>query len=178
VPALVPPGGTATTPGALGAPTASPTTTSPSAPEAAPTDALIATNGVCERVSVKATFPATENIFSLVSIARNGKSVEIGVVGGSFDSGRPTATLKLGDKLTLVTTADGTRYEIVLKSSCTLAAPAGSTTTTTTAAPTTSTAPTTPVAPAPAAATTTTDSTTTATTPIVTDSLDTTTPGS
>ena len=61
------------------------------------------------------TFPSNENIFRLVSIAQNGKSVEIGIVGGSFDSGQPTATLKLGEKLTLVNTADGTRYVIALK---------------------------------------------------------------
>jgi hypothetical protein len=120
---------------------------------------------------VKGTFPTDENSFRLVSIARDGKSVEIGVVGGSYDSGQATATLKQGGKLTLVNTADGTRYEIALKASCTLAAPAG---TTTQAAGST-----TPIAPTPSttAATTTTTATTTATTPIVTDSLDTTTPG-
>ena len=136
-------------------------------------EALIATNGVCERVSVAGTFPTDENIFRLVSIAKNGKSVDVGIVGGSFDNGHPTATLKLGEKITLVNTADGTRYEIVLKTSCNLATPSGGATTT---QPNT----TTPVAPAP---TTTTPAdtapattTTTATTPIVTDSLDTTTP--
>ena len=92
---------------------------------AVPADALIATNGVCERIAPKGTFPNNENIFRLVSIARNGKSVEIGIVGGSFDSGRPTATLKLGEKLTLVNTADGTRYEIALKASCTVVTPSG-----------------------------------------------------
>ena len=125
-------------PGSTGAPPA----TTHAAPVPAPTDALIATNGVCERVSVKGTFPTDENIFRLVSIAKNGKSVEVGIVGGSFDNGHPTATLKLGEKITLVNTADGTRYEIVLKTSCNLAAPAGSSTTTQSTT-------TTPVAPAP-----------------------------
>ena len=64
------------------------------------------------------TFPRSENIFRLVSIAKDGKSVQIGIVGGSFDSGQPTATLKVGGKLTLVNTADGTRYVIGLKSKC------------------------------------------------------------
>jgi hypothetical protein len=155
------------TPGSTGAPS----TTTPAAPVPAPTDALIATNGVCERVSVKGTFPTDENIFRLVSIAKNGKSVEVGVVGGSFDNGHPTAMLKVGEKITLVNTADGTRYEIVLKTSCNLTAPAGGSaatqsTTTTPVAPAPAT--TTPADPAPA--------TTTATTPIVTDTLDTTTP--
>jgi hypothetical protein len=167
-PAQTPPAGGS---GSIGT---TPATTTPAAPVAAPTEALIATNGVCERVSVKGTFPTDENIFRLVSIAKNGKSVEVGIVGGSFDNGHPTAMLKVGDKITLVNTADGTRYEIVLKTSCNLAAPqTGSTTTQSTT--------TTPVAPAPTTTTTPADTapattTTTATTPIVTDSLDTTTP--
>ncbi len=171
-PAVVPPGAVSTPSAtAPAAPGTTPSTITPTAPAPAPTDALIATNGVCERVSAKGTFPTDENIFRLVSIARDGKSVEIGVVGGSYDSGQATATLKQGGKLTLVNTADGTRYEIALKASCDLAAPAGTTT-----QPAAST---TPIAPTPSttSATTTTTATTTATTPIVTDSLDTTTPG-
>ena len=175
-PAVVPPGVVVTpTTGGSGSTGTPPATTTPAAAVPAPTEALIATNGVCERISVDGTFPTDENIFRLVAIAKNGKSVEVGIVGGSFDNGHPTATLKLGEKITLVNTADGTRYEIVLKTSCNLATPAGGSTTTQSTA-------TTPVAPAPttsapadtAPATTTT--TTTATTPIVTDSLDTTTP--
>jgi hypothetical protein len=160
------------TPGGSGLTGTSPSTTSPNAPAPAPTDALIATNGVCERISVEATFPSDENIFRLVSIAKDGKSVEVGIVGGSFDNGHPTAMLKVGEKITLVNTADGTRYEIVLKTSCKLATPAASATTTQST--------TTPIAPAPVpttpADTAPATTTTTATTPIVTDSLDTTTP--
>ncbi len=175
-PAVVPPGVvvTPTTPATdgSGATGTTPATATPAAPVPAPTEALIATNGVCERVSVKGTFPTDENIFRLVSIAKNGKAVEVGIVGGSFDNGHPTAMLKVGEKITLVNTADGTRYEIVLKTSCNLTAPAGGSTTTQST--------TTPVAPAPTA-TTPADTapattTTTATTPIVTDTLDTTTP--
>jgi hypothetical protein len=180
-PAVVPPGVVVTptqtpaTPGGSGSTGTPPAAATPAAPVPAPTEALIATNGVCERVSVAGTFPTDENIFRLVSIAKNGKSVEVGIVGGSFDNGHPTATLKLGEKITLVNTADGTRYEIVLKTSCNLATPSGGATTT---QPNT----TTPVAPAPTTTTpadtapATTTTTTTATTPIVTDSLDTTTP--
>jgi len=158
-------------PGVTPGPTGAPSTTTPAAPVPAPTDALIATNGVCERVSVKGTFPTDENIFRLVSIAKNGKSVEVGIVGGSFDNGHPTAMLKVGEKITLVNTADGTRYEIVLKTSCNLTAPAGGSTTTQSTT-------TTPVAPAPTTTTPadTAPATTTVTTPIVTDTLDTTTP--
>ncbi len=160
------PGASAPT-GAPGAPVAqgtTPGTTTPAAPAAAPTQALLSTNGVCEQVAVNGTFPANENIFRLVSIARNGKSVEVGVVGGSFDSGQSTATLKLGEKLTLVNTADGTRYVVELESKCSVVAQPGSSTSPQT--------PTTPVAPAPAPSAT----PTTTTTPIVTDFLDTTVP--
>jgi len=169
-PAVVPPTGVpaTTTPSVAPPGTTTPSTT-PGAPAPIPTSALIATNGVCEQVAVKGTFPATENIFQLVSIAKDGKSVQIGIVGGSFDSGQPTATLKLGDKLTLVNTADGTRYVIELKTKCAgVVAQSG----TTTAASATQPSSTTPVAPAPTPTTTTTD---TVTTPIVTDSTDTTT---
>src|SRR5581483_11139693 len=178
---IVPPSETvpSSVPGTPGSTDTTATGTTPGAPATAPTDALLATNGVCEKVTVKGTFPANENIFRLVSVARDRKSVELAVVGGSFDSGQPTAKLELGDKLTLVNTADGTRYEIVLKAACTLATPAQ-----TTGAAATAPASATPVAPAPATTTTdlpattttTTTTTTTATTPIVTDSLDTTTP--
>ncbi len=156
-----PAGGGATTP--TGSTPAAPAT--PATPAAPPTSALIATNGVCQQISVDGTFPNGEDIFRLVSIAKDGKSVKVGVVGGSYDSGQSTADLKLGDKLTLVNTADGTRYVIVLKSKCDViqqpTAPATTTTTPTVAAQ----------APPPPATTTT---AATSTTPIVPDALDTT----
>jgi hypothetical protein len=179
-PPVVVPLGPPSTPTVPSGPSTVPDTTTPAAPTApapVPTEALLATNDICERVSVKGTFPATENIFRLVSIAKNGKSVQLGIVGGSFDSGQPTATLKLGDKLTLVNTADGTRYVIELKAKCAglETQPVGAPATTTTA---TQPIPTTPVAPAPAPTTTTTTTTDTVTTPIVTDADDTTPPSS
>jgi hypothetical protein len=139
------------------------TATTPAAPTAAPTSVAISTNGYCETVSVNGTFPGNEDIFRVVSIAKDGKSAKIAVVGGAYDSGQATATLKMGEKLTLVNTADGTRYLIVLKAKCdvesTPVAPSISSTSTST---------TTTVAAVPP--------TTTVTTPIVTDSLDTTVP--
>ena len=159
------------TPGTSGVPVApgltpTPGTTGPTTPPPVPTEALISTNGLCERVSVNGTFPTSENIFRLVSIAKDGKSVQIGIVGGSFDSGQPTATLKLGGKLTLVNTADGTRYVIQLESKCTVVNEPG------TQGAGTQPPSTTPVTPTPPTTTT----TETTTTPIVTDGLDTTTP--
>ena len=143
----------ATTPAVPAATTPAATTPATSAP--APTSIAISTNGACENVALNGTFPGNEDIFRVVSIAREGKSVEIAVVGGAYDNGQAVATLKLGETLTLVNTADGTRYVISLRSRCDVQTQPATNTSTT-------------LAPAIA--------TTTATTPIVTDSLDTTTP--
>jgi hypothetical protein len=159
------PGAPVDSSGAPVVPGSTPGATTPATPPPVPTQALISTNGLCERVSVDGTFPTSENIFRLVSIAKDGKSVKIGIVGGSFDSGQPTATLEVGGKLTLVNTADGTRYVIELKSQCTVV---NEPSTQGSSSPPSST---TPVSPTPP--TTTTETTTT---PIVTDGLDTTTP--
>jgi hypothetical protein len=165
-PVVTTPSSTPSTSGVPATPGLTPTpgTTGPTTPPPVPTEALISTNGLCERIAVAGTFPTSENIFRLVSIAKDGKSVQIGIVGGSFDSGQPTATLKVGGKLTLVNTADGTRYVIELKPNCTVVnEPATQGT-----SPPSST----PVSPTPPTTTT----TETTTTPIVTDGLDTTTP--
>jgi hypothetical protein len=159
-PSVIPPTTTSATP--VTTSTLGTTPLTPPSPSTPPTAAAIATNGTCETVALNGTFPGTQGIFRVVWIARNGASVKIAVVGGAFDSGQPTATLELGQKLTLVNTADGTRYVIALEKKCavqTQTAPAGTTSTT---PPVTTTA-----APAPVP---------TVTTPIVTDSVDTTTP--
>jgi hypothetical protein len=57
-------------------------------------------------------FPTAEPIFRLVSVAA--KSAKIGIVGGNYATGDPTVTLKVGKKLTLMNTADGKRYELLL----------------------------------------------------------------
>jgi hypothetical protein len=141
-----------TTPGSTTPGSTTPVSTTPAV---APTSVLISTNGVCETVNLQGTFPQNENIFRVVWIAKDGKSVKVAVVGGSYDSGEAATTLKMGQTLTLVNTADGTRYVIALKTKCDAQSqPAPATPTTTTSSP---------VPPAP---------TTTATTPIVPDSLD------
>jgi len=76
----------------------------------------IAVNGAAENVTVKVPFPAAEPTFVLVSVAANGKSVEIGVDGGEYADGGKTLKLLLGKKLTLQNTADGRRYELQLLS--------------------------------------------------------------
>ena len=151
-----------TTPVSLTPGTTTTTATKPK-PAPAPTSASISTNGLCQVVAVNGTFPSQDDIFRVVSIAKDGKSVKIGIVGGAYDSGAPAITLDLGKKLTLVNTADGSRYVLILKAKCDT-----QTTPVTGGATTTPTTPTSTVAP-PA-------TTSTATTPIVTDALDTTTP--
>ena len=74
----------------------------------------IAVNGVAEDVAVEGSFPKDEPTFVLVSVAKNGKSVEIGIAGGEYATGGETITLGLGKKLTLQNTADGSRYELQL----------------------------------------------------------------
>lgn len=88
--------------------------TAPAAPVTA-TLTSISVNGTAEDVEVKKTFPATQPTFVLVSLAKNGRSVEIGIAGGTYADGGQTIELKLGRPLTLQNTADGTRYELELR---------------------------------------------------------------
>jgi hypothetical protein len=92
-----------------GTPTSTSTTT---AAPAAPSAATISVNGVQEVVSVKADFPAASPLFHLAKLGT--KSAEISIAGGSLASGAPTVTLKQGKPLTLMNTADGTRFVLIL----------------------------------------------------------------
>ena len=76
----------------------------------------ISVNGAAEDVTEDVPFPVAEPTFVLVSVAKDGKSVEIGVDGGEYASGGETLKLLLGKKLTLQNTADGSRYELELLS--------------------------------------------------------------
>ncbi|HUP31445.1 MAG TPA: hypothetical protein VM184_00285 [Gaiellaceae bacterium] len=75
----------------------------------------IAVNGVAEDVKVEAEFPVVEPTFLLVSIAEDGKSVEVGIAGGTYANGEATLKLPFGKKITLQNTADGSRYELELR---------------------------------------------------------------
>lgn len=77
------------------------------------TSAQISVNGETEPVSAGATFPAADPVFQLVSVTRT--TAKIGISGGSLSTGT-TVTLTKGKKLTLMNTADGTRYELRLVS--------------------------------------------------------------
>jgi hypothetical protein len=99
--------------GATGATGSSGVTQPPGSPPAKPTSALISVNGSGETVSVGAQFPASNPVFVLVSLTRS--SAKISIAGGSLQGGG-TATLKKGRPLTLMNTADGTRYVLRLVS--------------------------------------------------------------
>jgi hypothetical protein len=86
----------------------------PAGPEIAAATS-ISVNGVAEDVAVEGSFPKDEPTFVLVKVAKNGKSVEIGIAGGEYASGGETITLGLGKKITLQNTADGSRYELELR---------------------------------------------------------------
>jgi hypothetical protein len=88
--------------------------TARSAPAPAARTASISVNGAAEDVKVGAKFPKADPVFRLVSLTAN--TAEISIVGGSYASGSKTATLRKGKPLTLMNTADGTRYELRLLS--------------------------------------------------------------
>ncbi len=94
------------------------TSARPSGPsKAAPvklTAAVISVNGATETVDVGSSFPASSPTFSLVSVTKT--SAKIGIAGGSLEGGRQTVQLKKGKALTLMNTADGTRYVLRLLS--------------------------------------------------------------
>jgi len=98
-------------------PAASTVTAQPKAskqPAAAPTLAKITVNGALSDVAVGQTFPASDPVFVLRSLTRT--TAKIGIAGGSLATGNQTVTLTKGKKVTLMNTADGTRYELLLVS--------------------------------------------------------------
>ena len=84
----------------------------PSGPSAAAGTAVIAVNGAEEAVEKGASFPKDSPMFTLVSIGKG--RANVAVAGGAFASGARTIALTKGKTVTLVNTADGTRYELKL----------------------------------------------------------------
>jgi hypothetical protein len=76
--------------------------------------ARISVNGAVQNVSVKAKFPAADPVFVLASLQKT--SARVGIAGGSLSTGTSTVKLLLGKKVTLMNTADGTRYVLLLVS--------------------------------------------------------------
>jgi hypothetical protein len=123
--------------------TSKPPKAPPAPPTPPPTSAVISVNGSGEMVAAGANFPAANPMFQLVSLTDT--TAKVAVAGGSYASGAPTLTLKVNVPVTLVNTADGTRYTLELypqgtvpatgsssSSSGTTTMPATTTTTTTT----------------------------------------------
>ena len=90
--------------------------TNPPAAQVLATETSVAVNGNAEIVKLDEPFPASTPTFVLVSVAADGKSVEIGIDGGEYANGGETLKLLLGKKLTLQNTADGSRFELELLS--------------------------------------------------------------
>jgi hypothetical protein len=118
-----PPDGSGTTASTTTPTTTTPTTPAPpnpppvsTAPAAAPTSVVIDVNGTSETVAVGKTFPAaaTQPFFQLVSVTPT--SAKIGIAGGSLTNGKNTVTIPVGKTVTLMNTADGTKYTIKLVS--------------------------------------------------------------
>ena len=78
------------------------------------TTAVILVNGKSESVQVGAQFPATDPAFTLVSVTA--ATAKVGIAGGSFENGSQTVKLTKNKPLTLMNTADGTRYVLRLVS--------------------------------------------------------------
>jgi hypothetical protein len=105
--------------------------------EPAPGSAVISVNGTLYSVTVGTDFPqptasdpSVVPLFHLVSLTMH--SAKISIAGGSYANGAKTVTLKEGKPMTLMNTADGTRYQVVLKKQGTGVPGEGDTATTTT----------------------------------------------
>jgi hypothetical protein len=113
----------------------------------APGSAVISVNGKLYSVATKTDFPQPSStdptvvpLFHLVSVTAH--TATISIAGGSYATGAATVTLKENKPVTLMNTADGTRYTLVLKPAGTGVA-TGSATTGSTPSTGTSTTPTT-----------------------------------
>jgi hypothetical protein len=89
------------------------TSGSGSAPVAA-VATTISVNGVVETIVEGKPFPADQPTFEPVSTAKDGKSIQIGVAGGTLAGGGATVKLTIGKVLTLQNTADGSVYKLKL----------------------------------------------------------------
>jgi hypothetical protein len=100
----------------------------------APGSAVISVNGALYTVATKTDFPQPSStdpavipLFHLVSVTAH--TATISIAGGSYVTGKPTVTLQENKPVTLMNTADGTRYTLVLKplgTSVSAGTPAGS----------------------------------------------------
>jgi len=129
------PSGSSTGSGSTG--TGGSTPTVPTGSQPAPGSAVISVNGTLMSVTAGTDFPADQPLFHLVSLTAH--TAKISIVGGSYANGAPAVTLHENKPLTLMNTADGTRYKLVLKPQGTPVPSAPGTSTTPTATTPTST---------------------------------------
>ena len=115
--------------------------TSPSSPSSGglqtpgPGSAVLSVNGTLMGVSVGTDFPqpttsdpSAQPLFHLISLTAH--TARISIVGGSYSNGAGAVTLTENRPLTLMNTANGTRYKLVLKPQGTAVPGAAGTTTT------------------------------------------------
>jgi hypothetical protein len=103
-----------------------------------PGTAVISVNGTLYSVAVgnnfpdaSSTDPSIQPLFHLVSLTAH--TAKISIAGGSYANGTPAVTLHENRPVTLMNTADGTRYRLILKPVGTpVAGPAAPTSTTST----------------------------------------------
>jgi hypothetical protein len=100
--------------GATGPKTSGGSTTTVPPVRVVPTTAVISLNGSPETVQVGGSFPSSDPVFELVSLT--GKTAKVGIAGGSLESGAAAVTLQKNKPVTLLNTADGTRYVLRLVS--------------------------------------------------------------
>jgi hypothetical protein len=98
-----------------GSTTTTPTTTSQTTTTAAPAPTVsISVNGVVSQVSTNGTFPTGAPVFRLEGYGHG--TARIGIVGGSYQAGAATLTLRQGEPVTLENTTDSKRYTVKLLS--------------------------------------------------------------
>jgi len=85
-----------------------------------PGTAVISVNGTLYSVAVgndfpdaSSTDPSVKPLFHLISTTAH--TAKISIVGGSYANGAPAVTLQENKPVTLMNTADGTRYKLILK---------------------------------------------------------------
>jgi hypothetical protein len=75
--------------------------------------AVIEVNGQSEEVVYGAAFPTADPVFRLANVTESG--IEVGLASGSFDDGRQTVAISVGEEVQLVGD-DGTSYTVKLVS--------------------------------------------------------------
>jgi hypothetical protein len=85
-----------------------------------PGTAVISVNGTLYSVAVGNDFPDASStdpsivpLFHLISLTAH--TAKISIVGGSYANGAPAVTLQENKPVTLMNTADGTRYKLILQ---------------------------------------------------------------